>query len=96
MHRARLTTLKSGPKKYQVTFLEGGPTVKFGAKGYSDYTMHKDPERMRRYLIRHRRRENWSDPKTPGFWSRWLLWSAPTLSGAKKIIKNKFGIQIVR
>lgn len=94
--KVRLSALKSGPKKYQVTFLEGGSTVKFGAKGYSDYTMHKDPERMHRYLIRHRRRENWSDPKTPGFWSRWLLWSAPTLAGAKKIIKNKFGIQVVR
>ena len=93
MVNVQLKRLASGPKKYQVNFSDGS-TVKFGAKGYSDYTMHKDPERMRRYLVRHRRRENWSNPKTAGFWSRWLLWSAPTLSGAKRIIRNKFGLTV--
>lgn len=91
--KVQLKKLSSGPKKFQVTF-PNGTSVKFGAKGYSDYTMHKDPERMRRYLTRHRRRENWSDSKTAGFWSRWYLWSAPTEAGAKKIIKNKFGITV--
>lgn len=89
----KLKKLVSGPKKYQVE-LENGKTVKFGAKGYSDYTVHKDPERMQRYLTRHRSRENWTDPKTPGFWSRWLLWSAPTMTGAKSIIKKKFGLTV--
>lgn len=93
MVTVQLKRLASGPKKYQVNFPDGS-TVKFGAKGYSDYTMHKDPERMRRYLLRHKRRENWSNPKTAGFWSRWLLWSAPSLSGAKRIIRNKFGLTV--
>ena len=82
-------------KKFRV-ILENGTKVDFGAKGYSDYTIHKDPERMKRYLTRHRKRENWSKKglKTAGFWSRWLLWSEPSLTGAKKIIEKKFQIKI--
>lgn len=93
MVTVQLKRLTSGPKKYQVV-LSNGKTVKFGARGYSDYTVHKDPKRMQRYLTRHRSRETWNDPKTPGFWSRWLLWSAPTLTGAKSVIKKKFGLTV--
>lgn len=39
-------------KKYTVYF-ENGNEIDFGANGYSDYTLHKDPKRMRNYLIRH-------------------------------------------
>lgn len=81
------------PKKYQVTV--GTHTVKFGAHGYSNFTIHKDPLRMQRYLIRHQARENWADPLTPGFWSRWLLWSEPSLKDAKALIKRKFGLVVV-
>ena len=81
------------PKKYQVTI--GSKNVKFGAKGYSDYTIHKDRERMKRYLIRHKSRENWSNPMTSGFWSRWLLWSEPNIKNAKALIKRKFGLLVV-
>lgn len=80
-------------KKYRVTF-ENGTHVDFGGKGYSDYTIHKDPERKERYIIRHRKREDWKDPKTAGFWSRWLLWEKPTLRGSANFIKTKFGIRI--
>ena len=33
-------------------------TIHFGAKGMSDYTIHKDKERMERYTSRHQKREN--------------------------------------
>jgi hypothetical protein len=64
--------------------------VLFGAKGYSDFTKHKDPERKRRYIIRHQRRENWSKKGalTPGFWSRWVLWNKPSLSESIKNVKR--------
>lgn len=80
-------------KKFRVTF-EDNTHVDFGGKGYSDYTIHKDPERMRRYMIRHQKRENWgvSGIHTPGFWSRWLLWSEPSLEGAKKSMSKKFNL----
>lgn len=71
------------PYKWRAEFPEGR-VVRFGRRGYSDYTIHKDRERMMRYLVRHRRRENWTRAGryTPGFWSRWLLWSEPSLQGA--------------
>jgi len=84
-------------KKFKVT-LPNGKTVKFGARGYSDYTIHKDEDRMNRYLARHRTRENWTKKgiNTAGFWSRWLLWSEPSLSEAKKRIEKKFKISILK
>jgi len=83
-------------KKWRVTF-ENGDRVDFGGKGYSDFTKHKDTQRMLRYLQRHGRMgENWSikGVKTAGFWSRWLLWSKPELKDAKKLMYEKFKINI--
>ena len=82
-------------KKYMVKI--GNKTVHFGAKGMSDYTIHKDKERMKRYLKRHRKRENWkkSGIKTAGFWSRWLLWSKDDLNDAKKHIEKKFNVKFI-
>ena len=82
-------------KKYRVTFNDGSH-VDFGASGYSDYTKHKDEDRMKRYLIRHRKRENWtkSGIKTAGFWSRWLLWGKPTIKGSIKDIERRFDVTI--
>ncbi|BAT22558.1 hypothetical protein [Yellowstone lake phycodnavirus 3] len=67
-----------------VAIFPDGKKVRFGRKGYSDYTIHKNAERMRRYLTRHRKRENWSPSGryTSGFWSRRILWSEPSLKGA--------------
>ncbi|QIG59943.1 hypothetical protein [Dishui Lake phycodnavirus 4] len=39
-------------KKFRVIF-EDGSSVDFGGKGYSDFTIHKNPLRMRSYLMRH-------------------------------------------
>lgn len=91
-----LEKLKKGPKKFRVT-MENGRRVEFGAKGYSDYTLHGDYNRMQRYLKRHKKREDWSKRGiyTAGFWSRWLLWSKPSLNGAIKLIENKFKTKIV-
>ena len=92
--RVKLTRSSKAGKKWQVTFdKENGrsKTVHFGQAGAEDYTMHKDPERKRRYIDRHRDRENWgaSGVETPGWWSRWLLWSEPSLSAAKSVVKRK-------
>ena len=86
------------PHKFMAVFPEGG-TVHFGLKGFSDYTIHKDRERMKRYVTRHAgsasglrsRRENWSrsGAKTAGFWSRWLLWSKPSMQGALGVIRKR-------
>lgn len=86
-----------GRHKFKAVFPEGR-TIHFGAKGYSDYTIHKDAVRMKRYVIRHGRgRENWgkSGQYTPGFWSRWLLWSRPTMNGALAKTQRVLGRRII-
>jgi len=74
----------------------GNKTVNFGAKGYSDYTIHKDEERMHRYENRHKKRENWkkSGINTAGFWSKWILWNKPSLIGSIKDTEKRFNIKI--
>jgi hypothetical protein len=87
---------RNGIHKFTAVFPDGSK-VHFGRQGYSDYTKHKDRERMERYLTRHRRRENWtrSGAKTAGFWSRWLLWSSPSLTGAAAKTAKVLGKKIV-
>jgi len=78
-----------GKHKYYI-ITESGKIIKFGAKGYSDYTIHKDDERKLRYIKRHNN-ENWtkSGINTAGFFSRWLLWEEPNIKDAYKKIKDK-------
>ena len=68
-------------KKYRAIFNDGSHTD-FGAKGYSDYTIHKDYNRMKRYDSRHKRREDWNNMKSRGALSKWILWNKPSLKGS--------------
>ena len=81
-------------KKFMVRI--GHKTIHFGASGYSDYTIHKDPERKQKYIIRHQKNEKWgkSGIETSGFWSRWLLWNKPSLNASIKDIETKIKIKI--
>jgi hypothetical protein len=95
--KVKLFKSPKAEKKWRVLF-EDGFHVDFGQKGYSDFTIHKNPDRMRLYIKRHGRMgETWSRKgvKSAGFWARWLLWSKPTLLGAKKLIHKKFDISII-
>ena len=69
--------------------------INFGDKNYEDYTMHHDETRKKSYILRHSKNENWSDPLTAGFWSRWLLWNEPTIRDSMRFISDKFGIIFV-
>ena len=92
----RLRRATNGVHKFTAQFPDG-PKVNFGRKGYSDFTIHKDRERMKRYLTRHRTRENWtkSGARTAGFWSRWLLWSEPSFQAALRRTQKVLGRKIV-
>ena len=69
-------------------------TTHFGARGMSDYTQHKDPERMKRYLARHGKMgEDWKDPTTAGALSRWILWGKPGLRDSFNDYKKRFNLQ---
>jgi len=76
-----------GKHKYYV-YTRSGRKIFFGDIKYEDYTIHKDPKRKQRYIDRHKKREDWSNPDTPAFWSRWLLWEKPTLKSAYENIIN--------
>lgn len=65
-------------------------TVHFGAAGASDYTLHRDPERKKRYLARHAAREDWTNPRTAGALSRWILWNKPSLAASIADFKHRF------
>ena len=80
-------------KKLRI-YLPNGKQVDFGAKGYEDYTTHKDINRKKNYITRHQKRENWGDPNTAGFWSRWILWNKPTIFSSIKDLEKNFNITI--
>ena len=110
-------------KKFRA-ILGDGRTVDFGASGYSDYTKHKNPSRMRSYVLRHggqipkrivaerqpamihrmmrnidkSDREDWklSGIGGAGFWSRWYLWSQPTIPEVQRFMSKRFGIKFIR
>ena len=64
--------------------------ISFGAAGMSDYTHHKDPERKKRYIARHKANEDFNDPLTAGFWSRWYLWNLPTKKESLEDLKRRY------
>lgn len=83
-------------KKYMAVFTENGKKVKtthFGSAGMSDFTKHKDEERKKRYLDRHRKNENWNDKFSAGALSRWILWNKPTLRASIADYKRRFKLQ---
>jgi hypothetical protein len=87
-------TKSSNPdKKYMAVFqtdMGTRKTTHFGSAGMSDFTINKDPERKRLYLIRHKKNENWNDPTTAGALSRWVLWNKPTLKASIDDFKKRF------
>ena len=84
-----ITKSKKPEKKYDAR-IDGKKTISFGSAGMSDFTQHQDEERKQRYMNRHKKNENWSDPKTAGFMSKHLLWNKPTLSESIKDTNNRF------
>lgn len=93
-----LKKANDGKHKYKAVIYYYGnklKTVSFGAYGMSDYTQHKDDERKKRYIARHKSRENWNDIKTPGFWSLHLLWNKKTIEESKKNISSRFDVKFI-
>lgn len=71
-----------------------GKNIDFGAKGYSDYTINKSDVKRNAYIARHRVREDWNNPYTAGFWSRWILWEKTDLIDAIHSLEKRFNIDI--
>lgn len=87
---------KTKTHKLTAIFYEDGKKIKttnFGAKGMSDFTKHKDPERKKKYLARHKKNENWNSFMTAGSLSRWILWNKPTLKSSISFYVKKFNLK---
>ena len=80
---------KTKDKKYDA-IIDGNKTIHFGAKGYSDFTIHKDEERKGRYITRHKKNENWNDPMTAGFYAKNILWNKTSVKASVEDTNKKF------
>ena len=68
-------------------------TIHFGAEGYEDFTIHKDPERAERYRARHEKDLSTESAKTgmsPGALSYYVLWTSPSFAQGIRNFKNRF------
>ena len=87
---------KAGKKLQAVFTRENGrkKTIHFGSAGMDDYTITKDKAQRKRYLDRHRKNENWSNPESAGALSRWILWGNSTSRQENiRSFKSKFNLK---
>lgn len=87
-------------KKFRAIFYDkDGKKIKkvdFGARGYSDFTLHKDKSRKASYIARHGSgRENWDDPMTAGSLSRYVLWELESLEDSIYFFADKFKLEFI-
>jgi hypothetical protein len=87
--------------KYDAHFdVEGKEhVVKFGANGYKDYILYNKEEsplfadkRKELYILRHKMKEDWTDPTSKGALSRYVLWNKRTLDASIADYKKHFGL----
>lgn len=78
----RIVQIKEAPAnskhKWVAHFTDPDKKTPFGARGFQDYTQHKDPERRRLYRERHHKDLATRDPTRAGFLSYYLLWGDST------------------
>ena len=76
-------------KKFEAR-IDGKKSIHFGAKSYSDFTIHKDAERKQRYLQRHSKNEDWNNLLTAAFYATNLLWNKETLAESIRDTNRRF------
>ena len=82
------------PKKYMAEFCNKDKckVIHFGAKGYSDYTLHHDKERRSNYRKRHHSGKN-AKANTPNALAYHILWGDSTSMQANiKAFKKKYNV----
>lgn len=90
----KVKKLTRGNKKYEITFDKNGKkyTRRFGSRGMSDYTIHKDKERRERYISRHKKDLRTGDPMRPGFLSMYILWNKPSFKASLADYKRRLNV----
>jgi len=87
---------REGKKLMAILTYDDGRTkaVHFGSEGMDDYTITKDKEQRSRYLLRHRKNENWNVPDTAGSLSKHILWGETTSRKENiRLFKKKFNLK---
>lgn len=86
-------------KKYRVVFFDKDDNkikhTDFGAKNMSDFTIHKDTERKKRYLTRFKKliQKDKDDFTKPITLATFLLWNKPTLRESWINYKKHFDLE---
>ena len=88
-------------KKYKIVleYIDGRTkTLHIGSDGMDDYTLTGDDEAKKRYISRHKSREDWTAKgiTTKGFWAYHLLWRFKTKEEAIKKLAEQFNIKIIK
>jgi hypothetical protein len=89
---------KSSNKNKKFDALVDGKKISFGDNRYEDFTMFKkdndkiNEKRKQNYIERHKKNEKWGIDgiKTPGFYSRWILWHMPTIEASIADLNKKY------
>jgi hypothetical protein len=93
----QLKTANDNKHKYEITLqdLSSGKVhkIKFGAHGYDDFTLSKNTKKREDYILRHRVREDWTDPLARGTLSRFILWNKPTVKDSLLDYLRRFNIK---
>jgi len=101
MVKVKFISLKKaddGIHKYVVSLLNEDTgrinNIKFGAFGMNDYTLTGDDSAKKNYIARHFTREDWnkSGVLTKGFWSKWILWTKPTINDSLSNVIKLFNL----
>ena len=66
--------------------------IRFGAKGYNDFTLSATDADRLNYIARHKTAENFNDPLTAGSLSRWILWETKNITENIKLFKAHFKV----
>lgn len=70
-------------KRFEATFSDGKKT-KFGQIDGSTFIDHKDKEKRKNYIARHKKDLKTNDPQRAGYLSMFLLWNMETLNASIK------------
>jgi hypothetical protein len=83
----------SHDSKYKyIAYFNDNTRTKFGAKGYQDYTIHKDKKRRNLYITRHFKDLRTLNPKRAGYLSMFILWNKSTLHASILDYKKRLKI----
>ena len=79
-------------KKYTAV-IDNKKSIHFGDNRYQDFTIHKNTERKKAYLARHKHDKS-TNPLYAGFYASNLLWNKPTLKESIKNTNDKYNVNI--